>query len=370
MLDRLVTLFFCGDVMTGRGVDQILPHPGDPRLHETYVKDARRYVDLAEAADGPIPRPVDFAWPWGDALEVLEDTSPDARIINLETSITRSEDAAEGKAVHYRMSPQNLPCLTVAHPDVCALANNHVLDFGVAGLTETLYTLAEAKIQAVGAGHNAAQARRPAKVEVGDGTRILVFSLGTTSSGIPPAWAASHERPGVNLLPDLSEATANDVAEHMQAEIRPGDIVVASIHWGTNWGYLVPPEQVRFAHDLIDRGVHVVHGHSSHHARPIEQYKGGLILYGCGDFIDDYEGISGYGEYRDDLRPMYFASVDPGGGTVVGLRIVTMRARQMRLHHAPASDVLYLRSLLEETSRDFGSRFALATDGTIVLEQT
>ncbi len=65
MRDGLVTLFLCGDVMLGRGVDQVLPHPGDPTLREGYVHDARTYVELAEAVNGPIPRPVDFRWPWG-----------------------------------------------------------------------------------------------------------------------------------------------------------------------------------------------------------------------------------------------------------------------------------------------------------------
>ena len=59
-------------------------------------------------------------------------------MINLETSVTRSADFAPGKAVHYRMSPQNLPCVTALRPDACALANNHVLDFGCTGLAETL----------------------------------------------------------------------------------------------------------------------------------------------------------------------------------------------------------------------------------------
>ena len=63
--DGVVTVFACGDVMPGRGVDQILPHPGDPELREPYVRDARAYVDLAEEAHGPIPRPVSFGWPWG-----------------------------------------------------------------------------------------------------------------------------------------------------------------------------------------------------------------------------------------------------------------------------------------------------------------
>ncbi|KJY46832.1 hypothetical protein VR46_06905, partial [Streptomyces sp. NRRL S-444] len=124
----LVRLFLCGDVMLGRGIDQILPHPGDPGLRETYVRDARTYVELAEEVGGAVPRPVGFAWPWGDALRVLDAAAPDARILNLETSVTQCDDRARGKAVHYRMHPGNLPCLAAARPDVCALANNHVLD--------------------------------------------------------------------------------------------------------------------------------------------------------------------------------------------------------------------------------------------------
>ncbi len=148
--DDLVTVFLCGDVMTGRGVDQILPHPGDPELRESYVREATGYVALAEAASGPIPRPVSPAWPWGDALAVLGDLAPDVRLINLETSVTRSGEFAPGKQVHYRMNPANIDCLTVARPDVCALANNHVLDFGRGGLAETLDTLAGAGLAAAG----------------------------------------------------------------------------------------------------------------------------------------------------------------------------------------------------------------------------
>ena len=71
MSTGLVTLFACGDVMPGRGIDQILPHPGDPELREAYAGDANAYVRLAERANGPIPRPAGFSWPWGDALPVL-----------------------------------------------------------------------------------------------------------------------------------------------------------------------------------------------------------------------------------------------------------------------------------------------------------
>ena len=100
----VVTVFACGDVMPGRGVDQILPHPDDPELREARARDARAYVDLAERAHGPIPRPVSFSWPWGDALQVLDATAPDVRVINLETSITAAADRRWLSAVLDRIS--------------------------------------------------------------------------------------------------------------------------------------------------------------------------------------------------------------------------------------------------------------------------
>jgi poly-gamma-glutamate capsule biosynthesis protein CapA/YwtB (metallophosphatase superfamily) len=59
--DDGLTLFLGGDVMLGRGVDQTLPHPGDPRLEERAVRDARTYVTLAEKVNGAIPQPVDWS---------------------------------------------------------------------------------------------------------------------------------------------------------------------------------------------------------------------------------------------------------------------------------------------------------------------
>ena len=117
MPERTVTLFLAGDVMTGRGIDQILPRPGDPRLFEPYVSSALEYVALAERESGPLPRPVGFSYIWGDALAELGRVAPDARIVNLETAVTTSDDAWPGKGIHYRMNPANLPCLTAAGLD-------------------------------------------------------------------------------------------------------------------------------------------------------------------------------------------------------------------------------------------------------------
>ena len=87
-----LVLFLGGDVMLGRGIDQILEHPSDPELYEPYVKDAVHYVQLAESVSGPIPRSVSPSYVWGDLLPELDQRSVDVRIVNLETAVTRSHD--------------------------------------------------------------------------------------------------------------------------------------------------------------------------------------------------------------------------------------------------------------------------------------
>lgn len=362
-----LTLFLCGDVMLGRGVDQILPHPGDPALREGYLHDARSYVELTEAVNGPIPRPVDFSWPWGDALRVLDDAAPAARIINLETSVTRSDTFAPGKGIHYRMAPANLPCLTAARPDVCVLANNHVLDFGRPGLAETLDTLAAAGLRTAGAGRDAEAAERPAIVPLGGGHRLLVFAFGLPSSGIPRTWAATGERSGVAYVPEPADAAAPALTDRIRRAKRPGDLVVASVHWGSNWGYTVPRDHIALAHALIDGGADVVHGHSSHHPRPLEVHRDRLIVYGCGDFIDDYEGITGYQHYRDDLRLLHLVQLDPDTGRLTGLRIVPLQSRRMRLHHTSPEDTAWLRTLLDRISRGSAAPITTGPGGDLLL---
>jgi poly-gamma-glutamate capsule biosynthesis protein CapA/YwtB (metallophosphatase superfamily) len=361
--DTDLVVFLCGDVMTGRGVDQILPHRGNPILCEPVVDDARTYVTLAEQASGQIPAPTDFGWPWGEALTVLDEFAPDVRLINLETAITADGEFAPRKAVHYRMHPENVPCLTAIRPDACALANNHILDFGPQGLADTLQALAKAGLCGVGAGLTAEQAESAAVVTLRDGRRAVIASCGMESSGIPCDWAASDSCPGVALVTDFSDRSAGQIADRVLAPKRAGDITIVSVHWGSNWGYDIEAGQAHFAHRLVDAGVDVVHGHSSHHPRPIELYRGKLILYGCGDMIDDYEGIGGYGAFRPELRLLYFATIDRDNG--VTLRMVPMRTRKMRLERVGHDDAEWLRSTLDDVSRQFGTRVHDTADGVL-----
>lgn len=349
--------------MTGRGVDQILPHPGDPRIYEPYLGSAKDYLALAERTNGPIQVPAPFSYVWGDALHDLNRQRPDKRIVNLETAITQVGRPAP-KGINYRMNPANIPVLCAARIDCCVLANNHVLDWGEAGLLDTLRTLDDVGIARVGAGADLPEAMAPAELSLPGGGRVLVFGYGSTSSGIPGSWAARKWRAGVNLLPDLSRRTVGQVAANVASAKRTGDIVVISVHWGPNWGYEIDDEEIAFAHALIDdAGADAVHGHSSHHPKAIEVYKGKPIFYGCGDFLNDYEGIGGFESFRGDLSLAYYPTIDTSTGTLCRLDIVPYQIRNFRLNRASEQDTLWLFRRLAELEQRFGATVNLEPDG-------
>ncbi len=355
-----ITLFLCGDVMTGRGIDQLLPRPGSPQLHEPHAASALEYVALAERRCGPISRPVGPDGIWGDALAVLEALRPDLRVINLETAVTASEDAWPGKCIHYRMHPANVTALRALAPDCCVLANNHVLDWGRAGLHETLDVLHAAGIRTAGAGRDRSEAAAAARLALDRGGRgggeVLVFAFAVESSGVPDDWAATDARAGVAWLPDLAPARAAEVLDAVGAQRRPGDAAVVSIHWGGNWRLRILPEERAFARRLIEGGVDLVHGHSSHHPRGIEVHRERLILYGCGDFLNDYEGISGYEAFRPDLAMMYFPTIEVGSGRLLRLELVPVRIARMRVIRANDEEASWLQALLNREGEVLGTR--------------
>jgi len=366
--DNLLTLFLCGDVMTGRGIDQILAHPCKPQIYEPYLRDARDYVALAERVNGPIVRPVPYPYIWGDALAELERMAPDVRIVNLETAVT-SHDGFWPKGINYRMHPRNVAALTAARIDCCAMANNHVLDWGAEGLAETLGTLASAGVRTAGAGGNLEQAQSPAVIPVPGSGRVLVFAFGERYSGIARDWVATPSRPGIDVLPDLSRATVDEVAARVARVKKPGDTAVASIHWGGNWGYEIPAAHRDFAHGLIERaGIDVVHGHSAHHFKGIEVYRERLILYGCGDLLNDYEGIGTNAEYRSELGLMYFPTLAPASGRLLRLVLIPTRIRRMQIQRAQPHEVAWQVEVLNREGRALGTGVTSDGEGGLLID--
>ena len=148
---------------------------------------------------------------------------------------------------------------------------------------------------------------------------------------------------------------------------RSGDIVVVSIHWGGNWGYDVRTfaASVRKA-TRRPRLVDVVHGHSSHHPKAIEIHRDRPILYGCGDLLNDYEGIGGYERFRGGLGLMYFPTFG-ASGSLERFMLVPTRVRHFRVNRAHGEDVVWLATMLAREGKQFGTRVVQEVDETLTL---
>ncbi len=133
--------------------------------------------------------------------------------------------------------------------------------------------------------------------------------------------------------------------------------------WGANWSPRFRPRTGNWPHEV--HTVDVVHGHSSHHVLPIELIDGKLVLYGCGDFINDYEGITGHEALRPDLALMYFPRLERTSGKLDELLLVPMRRRGLRLERAGEADAALLAGMLQ--AHPCEGRVALRPDGVLAL---
>lgn len=225
-------------------------------------------------------RPPEF--PWGDTLPLLR--SADVLVGNLEFVLADDGRPWPGKTFHFRADPEAVACLEAAGFALVSVANNHVLDFGADAAMATLATLAERGIRFAGAGPDAETARRPAVIRH-DGLTIGMLAFTDNE----PDWEAGPASPGVRHVPvDPEDSRAVDLLAAVARERKLLDLLIVSAHWGGNWGVDVPRSHRRFGRALVDAGADVVFGHSPHIVRGIEVYRGRPILYGTGDFVDDY----------------------------------------------------------------------------------
>jgi poly-gamma-glutamate synthesis protein (capsule biosynthesis protein) len=247
-------LGFGGDAMFGRKTAESL------RAYGTSV--------LWEGASPPLGRP---SW----------------LLVNLECALTaRQERGPKAAPVFFFRAPPDLgvAALRAAHVSCVNLANNHVLDFGIAGLLETLAALDHAGIAHVGAGANLETAAAPRLFAV-EGLRLAV--LGFTDN--EPGWAAGPTHPGVHYAPlDPGDAAFTALLDRIATAREQADLVVVSAHWGPNMREHPRPAARRAARLLVEAGAGVVHGHSAHVIQGVELIEGQPVLYDCGGLVDDY----------------------------------------------------------------------------------
>jgi poly-gamma-glutamate capsule biosynthesis protein CapA/YwtB (metallophosphatase superfamily) len=321
------TLALTGDVMLGRLVNETIAQRG-------------------------------FAYPWGDTLPLLHEA--DAVCINLECALTHHTARWAGdprKPFFFRADTEVVETLRIGHVRFAALANNHIADFGVGGLLETVATLDAAGIAHAGAGADVESARAPAVLSV-HGWDVAIVAL----ADYPEAWCATDSAPGMCFAPISLEPRYFGWVEDTVARARAvADFVIVSMHWGPNMR-LRPPRLFRdFAHRVIAAGANVFWGHSAHVLQAIELVDGRPILYDTGDFIDDYVV---HPALRNDLAALFLVRVNPP--VVERLMIVPMLIDDMQVNRATGTTRGLVARRLKDLCAEVGTTLEETGDGFVV----
>ncbi len=365
--EETICLGFVGDVMLGRGVDAILPNHVDGKIHESYMKHATGYVTLAVRQNGPLPKNEvkerGSNYIWGDLIKTFQNV-PDIMISNLETALTTSNDFAKWKGINYRAHPLNVQSLKAfGSGSIVTLANNHVLDWGVDGLKETIATLDQANIPHAGAGLSIYGAKAPASSMVKN-RKVSVIAVGLPSAGVPEQWMAGETKCGVNFVDDATPSNARKIMKSFQEAHCESSIKVVSLHMGPNWNDKIPNTWRIFAHTFIDNGADIVVAHSSHHVKGLEVYKNKMISYGLGDFLNDYEGITGQGyeAHRQDLTCLYLPRIR-SNGEVEEIEIIPCQIKHLKVQRATnPDDIKWICSTLSKEGRKLGTLCEMVQD--------
>lgn len=241
---QTVTLHFGGDVMFSGKVGEKLAKAGYDYPYQ-YVKD--------------------------------QFTSDDLTVVNLETPVTDSNTTAADKTYAFKSSPQALPHMADAGIDAVNLANNHILDQGITGLTDTITQLDQSGIAYVGAGKNSARAYQPVYF---DRKGIKIALLGFSRVIPETSWNAGKDQAGVATAYDATAAKAAIREAKSKA-----DLVVVVAHWGVERSDTLADHQSDLAHTFVDAGADLVIGGHPHVLQGLEQYKGKWIAYSTGNFI-------------------------------------------------------------------------------------
>jgi len=285
-------------------------------------------VMLGRLVDETLER-VDPAYVWGGMLPHLR--SAGLVLVNLECALTarreRWHDQGRYKAFYFRSDPRHVASLREAGVALAVLANNHAMDFGLAGLRDTLSVLDEAAIAHAGAGDDLAAARGPARLRAAD-VRVAVVAFGDH----PPEWAAGPATPGIAYLP-IETSSLPAVGEAVGAARAEADLVIVSFHWGPNMLARPSAEFRRFARAVVDAGADVFWGHSAHVVQGVEVRDGRVILYDTGDFVDDYAVDD---DLRNDLSALFLLRIV--GGRIRRLDLIPVRIDRMRVDPATGAD--------------------------------
>lgn len=274
---------------------------------------------------------------------------------NLEGPLTGGGAAVHNKQYLFRSPPQKVaPALARAGFNMLSLANNHILDYGLDGLRDTLAALDRAGIRYAGAGMDLSAARRPAVLEVAGGVRVAMLAYSLT---FPEEFWAGANRPG----------TAFGHEAHVRADVTAAraqaDIVLVSFHWGREGTTALRDYQPLLGRAAIEAGAQAVLGHHPHVLQAVERYRDGVILYSLGNYV--------FGSYSEIAARSAIAELTFRDGRFAALRLIPINVKNAEVVFQPrpladreADEVI---AHLQRLSAELGTVLA-ARDGAAVLE--
>ena len=280
-----------------------------------------------------------YAYPWGNILPILKNT--DINIINLETTLSNSNKKIP-KVFNFKATPDKVKSLTKASINVVNLANNHILDFDTEGLLETIQTLNAAGIKHVGAGKNLEMAKKMVTIKK-NGIKIGVIGY----TDYPKAWAATKEKTGTNFI---QIGSIQKIKNDIKTAKKNVDILIITIHWGPNMRQQPPKEFQDFAHQIINAGADIIHGHSAHIFQGVEVYKDKLIMYDTGDFVDDYKVDS---LLRNDQSFLFLVTVNKTG--IKKIKLIPLLISNMQVNKAEGEEKKEMIKKIKKLSAEFNT---------------
>lgn len=204
---------------------------------------------------------------------------------------------------NFNAPPQVLTALKADGYTSCTTASNHTLDQGYAGVARTLAALDAAGLRHTGSARSAAEAARPLIETTGSGVKVAQLAYAFGFNGIPvPA-----DQP---WLANLTSVPTILAAAH-RARQAGADIVVLSMHWGTEYQHQPTAEQRSQAEALLaSPDIDVILGDHVHVVQPFEQFHGKWVAYGMGNQISRH--ADPIDDSREGVMPRFtFTQIGP-----------------------------------------------------------
>ncbi len=255
---------------TGGGTAAANPDPGPITL--AFVGDINAEYSLGDRLAGD---PADFVGPFADVLR-----GADLTIANLEAALTDRGTPAD-KEFTFRAPPKILDALRAGGIDVVGAANNHAIDFGPAGLEETLTVKrAQDDGMVIGIGADENEAYAPYLADVAGHRVAVIAATQVIDADLIGEWTATADHAGV-----ASAKRVDRLVEAVQAARAEADTVVVFLHWGTETETCPNSSQQELAQVLADAGADVVVGSHVHRVQGAGMLGHTFVGYGVGNFL-------------------------------------------------------------------------------------